>query len=739
MPQLLRRLSHSMASATLIILCLICCCARCLPGQCGGLDLKQLLSAPFPTLLKAAPAKNRIAWVFTTEGRRNLWAAGPAGNAASHALTRFNEDDGVEIGDLAWSPDAESIAFVRGGDFEAPSKPAANPALLPGGVERDIFVVSFAGGEPRKIAEGRAPLFNAKGNGLIFVSGAGSGSQIWTVSLTAGAKAEAKPAHLLHTRGSIGSLRLSPDGTMLAFTSDRGDHAFIGVYNFVTNTLRYLDPSSDSDQEPVWSPDSRSLAFLRIPSGDDAGQFVPARSWPLPWSIRIADVATGHGHSVWTAPAGRGSAFHETAAASQLLWAAGSRIVFPYEADGWLHLYSVSASGGDATLLTPGAFEVEDVSMNRDGTTLVYASNQVAAEPAKSDPLDADRRHLWSLSFSGSNTVTSLPVALTSGTGIEVAPVIASDNHSIAALHSTTRVPMGPAWVPASGAPSDVAAQTMPKDFPSARLVDPQQVLYTAADGMTIHAQLFLPPASPAGRRHPALVFFHGGSRRQMLLGWHYMDYYSHSYAMNQYLASLGYVVLVANYRSGIGYGLDFREALNYGAAGAAEFNDVLGAGLYLRGRADVDPAHIGSWGGSYGGFLTALALARSSNLFAAGVDFHGVHDWNVELGNWNTTYDPTADPNASRLARESSPIAAVDTWRSPVLLIHGDDDRNVQFSQTPQLVAALRKRNVDVEELIFPDEVHFLLLHRNWLAAYAAEADFFDRKLMHATTPPKQ
>jgi len=140
----------------------------------------------------------------------------------------------------------------------------------------------------------------------------------------------------------------------------------------------------------------------------------------------------------------------------------------------------------------------------------------------------------------------------------------------------------------------------------------------------------------------------------------------------------------------------------------------------------------IGSWGGSYGGYLTALALARASDLFAAGVDFHGVHDWNIELGNWNAGYDPAADPNRTRIAYESSPIASVSTWRSPVLLIHGDDDRNVQFSQTPKLAAALRKQHVEVEELIFPDEIHDFLLHRSWLRAYTAEADFFARHFMH-------
>ena len=200
---------------------------------------------------------------------------------------------------------------------------------------------------------------------------------------------------------------------------------------------------------------------------------------------------------------------------------------------------------------------------------------------------------------------------------------------------------------------------------------------------------------------------------------------------MNQYLASQGFIVLSVNYRSGIGYGRDFREAENYGARGASEFNDVLGAGLYLRSRADVDPVRIGLWGGSYGGYLTALGLARASDLFAAGVDFHGVHNWNIVMRNFSPSYDPEKQQDAARIAFESSPMAAVKRWRSPVLLIHGDDDRNVPFSETVTLVEALRKQRVEFEQLIFPDEVHDFLTHERWLRAYHAAADFLKKKLL--------
>jgi dipeptidyl aminopeptidase/acylaminoacyl peptidase len=257
--------------------------------------------------------------------------------------------------------------------------------------------------------------------------------------------------------------------------------------------------------------------------------------------------------------------------------------------------------------------------------------------------------------------------------------------------------------------------------------VIPQLVVYSASDGMPIHGQLFLPPGGRPGQRHPGLVFMHGGSRRQMLPGWHYMDYYNNAYGMNQYLASQGYVVLSINYRSGIGYGLNFREAINYGSSGASEFNDVEGAGLYLRSRADVDAAHVGLWGGSYGGYLTALGLARASNLFAAGVDFHGVHDWS------RRDPAPSSDParqEADRVAFESSPMAAVKTWRSPVLLIHGDDDRNVSFNETVTLAGALRQQGVYFEQLIIPDEIHGFLRHASWLRAYHAAVDFLQRKL---------
>ncbi|MGD8322185.1 MAG: prolyl oligopeptidase family serine peptidase, partial [Gemmatimonadota bacterium] len=347
-----------------------------------------------------------------------------------------------------------------------------------------------------------------------------------------------------------------------------------------------------------------------------------------------------------------------------------------------------------------------------DRSAMVYDSNQG----------DIDRKHVWRVPVSGGRAEP-----LTPGTGLEWGAVVTAEG-TLAYHASGTSTPAH--TVVRVGDRDRSVSPAVPRAFPGDELVAPRQVIFRAADGMEIHGQLFLPPDRRSGARHPAMIFFHGGSRRQMLLGFHHRGYYHNAYAFNQVLASHGYVVLAVNYRSGIGYGMEFREALGYGATGASEFNDVLGAGLYLQGRDDVDPGRIGLWGGSYGGYLTALGLARASDLFAAGVDLHGVHDWNVVIKNFVPDYDPQARPDFSRLAFRSSPMASLDGWRSPVLLIQGDDDRNVPFSESVDMAESLASHHVDFEELIFPDEVHGFLLHRSWVAAYEAALDFLDRKL---------
>lgn len=662
-------------------------------------SLDDILAAPFATDIVSAPSGSAFAWIRYDRGARNIWIAeGPA--FVGRQITDWSDDDGQDLAALRFTPDGKSVVFVRGG---APNRAGEipNPTSEPVAIERELWIASLDGGN-RLLARGSAPAVAPDGRTVAFLSR----GQIHSVTLGR----EPAVAPLLQIRGSASNLMWSPSGDRLAFVSNRGDHSFVGIFDIDDQEVTYLDPSLDRDGSPVWSADGQQIAFLRIPNMGARLPFAPVRS-ALPWSIRIANPADGSSREVWRASAGPGSAFHGISG-PQLSWTASDHVVFPWERDGWVRLYAVPVGGGTAVALSPGESEVEHVALSSDRETIYFSSN---AE-------DIDRRHLWRVSPGGALE------SVTSGSGLEWGPAIGSDGSTVAFIASDGTTPAHAEVVTTEGRRPMVAG-FMPAQFPHSELVEPQQVVFTSEDGLEIHGQLFLPPGASAEQR-PAAIFFHGGSRRQMLLGWHYLRYYHNAYALNQYLASRGYVVLSVNYRSGVGYGLDFREAIDYGARGASEYRDVVAAGKFLGARDDVDARRIGLWGGSYGGYLTALGLARNSDLFAAGVDVHGVHDWNEVIRNFVPSYQAEAREEFARLAYRSSPMAWIDGWRSPVLLIHGDDDRNVPFSESVDLIEALRTRGVDVEQLVFPDEVHGFLLHRNWLAAFEAAARFMDQRL---------
>jgi Tol biopolymer transport system component len=313
---------------TLVLLCF----GSFLSAQQKSVTIEGLLSAPFPSELTAAAAKGRVAWVFDIQGRRNIWVAEPTadGDYKARQLTSYSEDDGQEVGELNWSPDAETIVFTRGGD--------ANPQSLPQGVEQGVWAIKHHGGEAKLLGQGHSASVSPKGESVAYISK----GQVWLASLNGSGKA----AQLIHAKGEASNLRWSPDGSKLAFESQRGDHGFIGVYDFAAKSLVYLDASVDRDQQAVWSPDGRQIAFIRIPVEKGQIPFFTPQGEGEPWSIRIGDPVTGKGHEIWRAKVGRGSVFHEAVSDNQLLWSAGDQIVFPWERDGWTHLYCISMRGG---------------------------------------------------------------------------------------------------------------------------------------------------------------------------------------------------------------------------------------------------------------------------------------------------------------------------------------------------------------------------------------------------------
>ena len=674
--------------------------------------MEQVLAYPFVPEIDAAEKGDAIAFVRVLKGVRNVWAAdGPA--FKPRQVTQYTADDGQEITQLTFSPDGKHLVYVRGGDHDAnwESKLEPDPDSSPIEPKVTIWAAKLSGGAPVKVAEGDAPAISSRGE-LAYVKE----KQVWTAPLSG----KGKPRRLFFDRGDDGGLTWSPDGSKLAFVSDRdGDHSFIGIYDLAAKKLTYLAPSTDLDAYPRWSPDGTRIAFARQPGKGGAPKPLLKRT-PEPFSLWVGDVASGRASRVWQSPDTLHGSFPETAGEVNLNWADGDRLIFLADLDNWPHLYSIPATGGAPLLLTPGNYMVEHVAMSRDRKSVIFDANSGMTNG------DEDRRHLFRVPVDAAT-----PVALTSGTALEWSPVTASPTE-VAFIDAGAAAPPSVAEIGLDGrGRHELEAGTVPSEFPQSQLLTPRAVTFKAADGWTIEGQLF---DNGGGTRKPGIIFVHGGPPRQMLLGWHYMDYYSNSYAVNQYLANHGYVVLSVNYRLGIGYGHDFHRPEHAGPAGAAEYQDMVAGAKYLQALDDVDPAKIGIWGGSYGGYLTAMGLARNSDIFKAGVDMHGVHDWSYSLGarldKQPKRYEKGDADEAMKVAFDSSPIATMDQWRSPVLLIQGDDDRNVHFHETIDLARRLEDRHLPFEQFVIPNEIHGFLRWHSWLAADSATADFFARML---------
>jgi dipeptidyl aminopeptidase/acylaminoacyl peptidase len=654
--------------------------------------LAEALALPVASSLAGARDVPFFTWIENEAGVRNIWAA--TRGQPAHRLTAFTEDDGQEISDLAFSNDGASLAFVRGGDEEFPDQerlPNTNSAPLT--PQQQLFVVPAAGGTPLAVGQGHAPAFSPDGNRLAFTRR----GEIWLWARGGEAR------RIARLDGNVDRLTWSPDGTQLLFSEDRDDHSLVGLLGADGQRLRYLDPGLGQSVEPIFSPDGHQVAFIRYVApppnaGPDSGPY---------WSIRVVDLATGDARALWSAPAGQGGRYYGTRSRN-LFWSRSGLILFPWERTGWLHVYALDAQGrGEPRALTTGSFEVETFLIDRARDALLYAANAD----------DIDRRHIWRRPLRA-----GAPERLGGGDSMQFYPTIAGD--AVAAIATGVSTPAHPVLL--DGRETPLAEVRTAPGF-----VAPEQITFRAADGVEVHGQLFR--ARTPGR-HPALVYIHGGPRRQMLPGFHTSGYYSKTYIMNQHMAAFGYDVLAVNYRSGTGYGLGFRDAPETGRDGASEYRDIIAAGRWLAARGDVDPARIGAWGGSWGGYLTALALARDSDLFAAGVDLHGVHTLLRPVPN---TLSPEAQQRARQLQWDSSPIGAIERWRSPVLLIHGDDDHNVDFSQSLLLARELAARRIPYSELVFPNERHSFFRHEDWLRALRATEDFFELTLMRRRPLP--
>lgn len=700
-------------------------------------SVAPFISPGFPSDLVSAKKADRIAWLVYERGMRNVYAAA-APDFKPVRLTKFLDDDGVILSDLEISDDGSIVTFTRGSE---PNREGwiANPSSNPNGPERAIWAAKTNGTGAWKLTQGDAGALSPDGASVAFAKD----GQIFRVRTAQSAPAapsspDKADQPLIKEWGRNTTPRWSPDGSRLAFVSARENHSYVAVYDMKSRRVTYLAPGVDFDLSPTWSSDSKRVAFIRRPGtpfgqqaqpgvggiggpsgpavgrgrgnagrggglGNDTvradGLYRAVFKGGYSLSLMVADATTGEGHEFW-----HNQPNDKTFPNINAITWAGDHIIFAQEPEEWIRFYSVNPAGGTTTPveLTPGTGAVESLGLSSDGKTMFYATNVG----------DIDRRHVWRVPTAGGPAVQ-----ITTGSEIEMYPAALASGKQIAVLTSTATRPMSVGVVSLDGGAKRLVYPALTKDYLAVTQVAPEPIVLKAEDGVEFHNQLFLPKDLKPGERRPAVVFVHGGPIRQMLLGYHYMDFYHMAYAVNEWLASQGYIVMSVNYRSGIGYGKSFRTAPNTGGRGNAEYRDVLAAGKYLETRADVDPTRIGIWGLSYGGVLTAQALARNSDIFAAGVDMAGVHLWGNSLDTSSVSY-------------KSSAISAIDQWKSPVLVWQNDDDRNVDFSQTIGLVDLLRTHDVHFELIVNPDDTHETLMHSRWLYLFGRMQDFFTRFL---------
>ncbi len=344
-----------------------------------GQTIENYLSPAFPTNLIASDNGKTIAWVFNDKGSRNIYVA-ESPTFAAKKVTNYSGDDGIEISSLSFTPAGDQIVFVRGNAGNN-SGETANPAFLQTSTARNIWMINKDGNALRQITRGGYYKLSPDGKVLATTYQ----GQIYTLSLT---DSNAKDQKLFQSRGGQSQFRWSPDGSMLAFVSNRGDHSFIGIYDFKTKKADFVETSMDNDTYPVWSTDGKQLAYARIPNKHNALPFLAEREHN-PWSIRVFDLASNKATELWKADKGRGSVLATDIPTEEnlLWWAAGDQLIFPWEKDGWQHLYSLELSSKKVRLLTPGNGEIENVTLSSDKQNIYYTTNIS----------DINRRHIWRL------------------------------------------------------------------------------------------------------------------------------------------------------------------------------------------------------------------------------------------------------------------------------------------------------------------------------------------------------
>jgi dipeptidyl aminopeptidase/acylaminoacyl peptidase len=448
---------------------------------------------------------------------------------------------------------------------------------------------------------------------------------------------------------------------------------------------------------PLWSDDgTKAIVMARAADNKDR------------W-IMALDVATGKTRIV---ASDHDDAWVDGPGAFTLGWLPDNQhIYFQSERDGYSHLYSCSFDGGDLKQLTSGKWEVTGVRLSENKKDFLLTTSEVG--PAE--------HHFYTMPITGGERVR-----ITSAAGNNDA-VQSPDGRALAIVHSYSNQPPE-LYLQDSrpGAQATKLTSSPAPEFWNYSWVNPPIVTIAARDGATIYGKLFKPTTFKRGG--PAVIFVHGaGYLQDVHRGW--SGNYYREYLFHHLLMEHGYVVLEVDYRGSAGYGRDWRTGI-YRHMGGKDLDDNVDAVKWLVHEHGVDPSKIGIYGGSYGGFMTLMALFTEPDVFAAGAALRPVTDW----AHYNHPYTsdilnlPQKDPDAYR---KSSPIYFASGLKGALLICHGMADTNVHFQDTVRLVEKLielRKENWEVA--VYPAEDHGFLEPASWADEYKRIFKLFEVNL---------
>ena len=601
-----------------------------------------------------------------------------------------------QVGRPTWSPDGKSIAFISN---------------MSG--RNNLWLVAAEGGWPVQLTVSdqrqAAPAWSPDGKWIAYQSDY-DGDEQWDIFLVS--PKTGKVVNLTQTR-EIAEINptWSPDGRYLAYeVKPKTSAAYeIEIYDMVMREVKHLTTNTPQDKRntnPIWSKDGRYIVYTQQQAkGTDSNIF-------------IADVARGK--STLLTPHEGEQLYTANDIDPRAIPDGGKVLITSNAANGYenIGLLDFSDKGASVTgLFRPGTirwltkdkWEIRGGEFSRDGKRITFTANVDGNEDI----------YLHDVATGKS---TALPIAKGVNEPAGGHSAFSPDGSRLLYNYNGPTAP-GDLWVyHLAGGKSQQITHSLIAGVRSEDMVEPYLVHYPSRDGKwTISAFLYVPFNMVRNGQNAAIVYIHGGPTAQTMNSFN---------RFIQFAANQGYMVLAPNYRGSSGYGKEFQQA-NLFDMGGGDLQDVLAGVEWIKQTGHLDPKKIAVMGGSYGGYLSMMAVTKAPELWAAGVPIVPFVNWFTEVENEDPVLQQSdlatmGDPVKNKaLYEERSPINFIGEIKAPLLLLAGGHDPRCPKSETQQVVDAIKKRGGNVDYKIYENEGHGFARVENQIDAYKRVADF--------------